>query len=45
MSRKRGEGGLAPVGDILIKSPALKVATSLTPHVMKLLDAATTIRN
>jgi hypothetical protein len=45
MSRKRGEGGLAPVSDILAKSPALKVATSLTPHVMKLLDAATTIRN
>lgn len=45
MSRKRGEGGLTPVGDILVKSPALKVATAITPHVMKLLDAATTIRN
>jgi hypothetical protein len=45
MSRKRGESGLTLAGDILVKSPALKIATAITPHVMKLLDAATTIRN
>ena len=44
MNRKRGEGGLTPIGDVLVKSPALKIA-SLSPHVMKLLDVATTIRN
>jgi hypothetical protein len=45
MSKKRGEGGLTHVGDVLIKSPALKVATALTPHVLKLLDAAEAIRS
>jgi hypothetical protein len=42
---KRGQGGLVPAGDILAKSQVLKTATALTPHIMKLLDAAQTIRS
>jgi hypothetical protein len=46
MNRKRGEGGLAPVGEIIAKTPTLKqAAAALTPHMVKLIDAATMIRN
>ena len=33
------------VGDIVANSKAVKIATSLTPHVMKLLAAAEEIRS
>lgn len=39
----KGQGGLVPVADILSKSRALK-NVSLTPHMMKLLDAGQAIR-
>src|ERR1700722_12108599 len=45
MGKKRGEAGLTRIGDVLVNSPALKVATALTPHVLKLLDAAEAIRS
>lgn len=40
---KRGQGFVS-VGEAIAKAPALKAAASLTPHVMKLIDAAEAIR-
>ena len=37
--------GLTPVGDILAKSKVIKQAVAITPHVIKLLDAAQEISN
>lgn len=45
MPKKRGAGGLVPIGEVLAKSQVIKTATSLTPHVVKLLDAAEAIRS
>lgn len=42
--RGRGSTGLTSVGDIITRSRVIKQATSLTPHVTKLLDAAQAIR-
>ena len=44
MSRKRGEGGLTPIGELVTSNRAVKQAAALTPSVLKLLDAAQEIR-
>jgi hypothetical protein len=44
MTKKRGEGGLTPIGELVGGSRVVKQATALTPSVMRLLDAAQEIR-
>ncbi len=44
MNRNRGKSGFTSVGDVVAQCPALNSVTSLTPHVLKLLEAAEAIR-